>query len=166
MSEYDDTFRAGLLDVRDEVLADLVADGILMREVAVRVALEMGVTGANAARGKPGTKQTQLLALSPRPEVVIRDQFRYRGGAPTHIGDAKVTISRAAVTEAQLCAAAYFLIGGDMALVEDGSGFLTEDGGQLILEGGEDVPKRYNIVQGELRQEALDWIVVLTRVSV
>jgi hypothetical protein len=136
MSAYSDDSRLEFLELRDELVTDLQADGLIFAESLVRLAF-VTKTGGDDAAGVPAQEQTDWLVITPRPQVDMREQWRRRDGATVLVGDGKLVITRA-VTETQLRTAANIEIDG----------------------------VAYSLVAGELKRDpgGLDWIVIVTRV--
>lgn len=139
---YDDSFRADMVGVIGEVLEDSQAAGVLFREKAVRLAT-VTVTGADPAAGEPGTETITYVALSPRPKVDARDQWRWRDGAQVRVGDAALKILKEGGTLAALLAASFIEVGGETA----GTG------------------TRYTLVAGQVKEAPFFLTVILSRLQ-
>ena len=137
---YDDTARAELAAEVSELLGDLQDDGVIFAELEVALITETR-TGANPARGQPGTAIASTRVLDPRPRVDLRAQIRTVDGIATRVGDGLLKIPRGGragqpgVTMADLLGAAYLTIAGE----------------------------RYTFADGWLKQTPLFWIVVVKR---
>jgi hypothetical protein len=127
-------FDPGLLEelqgVVGEVFTELQASGVLFAERAVAYVVETRA-GGNPLTFEAPSVTSETTALEPRPTVDARDQWR----AGQRVGDAKLTIARAALTAEQLATIAYFLI--------------------------DDV--RYDLVGGWTKQEPMFWELVVRR---
>ena len=160
MSTFSDEFREEMVSLKDEVLTDLITDGIVFNEDAVLMAVA-SYTGEDTALGVPGTQTIVYTEIEPRPKLKRRDVYRNIGGVPMKVGDAVVEVSRS-VALSDIESASWFDIGVARLSVEDGTGFIrTEDGAYLVDEAH--APIRYTIVEGEIRRGALAWTVVLKR---
>lgn len=128
----------------DELTRDLQADGIEFALYEVKLAT-VTLTGADEFSGTPGTAgEPAYKVLSPRPEVDLKDQIRFRAGAPTLVGQALVVASHDACTREELTAAAWIEV-------------VPDD-----LPGDTPAP-RYRVNGGELRETWDKWQVVLQR---
>lgn len=141
---WDDAFRQEMAGIRDEILGDLGADGLVMNQEIGALLVTRTYVGANPDIGDLGTPTDTYLVPSPRPSVVLKEQWRTTDGTLRKVGDGKLTVSRQ-VTREQLEAAAFWLVGAEMV-----------DG---VPVGGE----RYDMVQGYLKQLQLAWEVMLAR---
>lgn len=139
---YDDSFRSDMVGVIGEVLTDAQSAGILLREKAVRLAA-VTRTGADPAAGEPGTETVTYTALSPRPKVDLRDQWRWRDGAQVRVGDAALKILKKPGALAALLAAPFIEIGGETA----GTG------------------TRYTLVAGQIKETPFFLTVILSRLQ-
>lgn len=135
MGAYNDDPRLEFLGLRDELVTDLQADGLIFAESLVRLA-HVTRTGGDEAAGIPPNEAVAYTTITPRPEVDMRQQWRTRNGAAVVVGDGKLTITRA-ITEAQLLGAAWIEIDG----------------------------VKYTLVEGELKRDpgGLDWIALVKR---
>lgn len=160
MSEYNDSLRLDILGVKDELTTDLAADGILFREDSLVMATAT-YTGADPALGVGGTESITYVEMLPRPKFTRRDVFRTVNGIPMKVGDAVAEVSRA-VTREQIESASWFATGTALVQLEDGSGYLRDEGGGYVLGETHD-PERFVLVPGEIKQGALTWKVTLRR---
>ena len=131
---YDDAFRQEIVALKDEVIADLQADGIIFAEAAVSL-VSIYWAGADPAAGIPGNKVETMTPISPRPRVDLREQWRQREGVAVRVGDALLRLTRA-VDEATLTGAT-----------------------EVDIDG-----IRYTLVEGGLNRKALMWEAILKRI--
>lgn len=142
---FNDEFRQEMAGIRDEVLADLGADGLVLSQEIGALLVQVSYTGANPDLGDPGTPTYAYQQMNPRPSVVLREQWRTVDGTVRKVGDGKLTFSRT-ITPAQVQGAAFWLLGADM-------------GADGLPVGGE----RYDLVQGYTKQRPLSWEVLVVR---
>lgn len=135
MSAYSDDPRQEFLTMRDELVTSLQADGLIFAESLVRLAV-VTRTGGDDTDGVPASESTVYTTITPRPEVDLRQQWRWRDGAQVLVGDGKLTVTRA-IDEDQLKGAAFVEIDG----------------------------VAYTLVEGELKRDknGLDWVVLVKR---
>lgn len=119
-TEYDDETRQDVVDDLAEAFADAIADGDLFFEKRVYLVKEE-FTGANPDLYEPGTKTDVLTEIEPRPEVIIKDQFRTINGIAHRVGDAKIEIIRKNVQKSDLISSSYILVGQDKYTLVKGS---------------------------------------------
>jgi hypothetical protein len=130
-----DDFRLEMLALQDEILTDLTADGLTMREYEVKLVTQ-ATFAADPDSGALGTPAAPVsLTLTPRPKVDLARQVRNRGGVPQEVGQAVMEVSRGACSRDALVHATWVDVAGD----------------------------RYKINQGELREEPLIFKVILQR---
>lgn len=143
MMPWNDGFRAEMAGIRDEILGELGADGLVLNQEIGAVLVLTTWANPRPDLGDPGTPTHAYLQPTPRAGVVLREQYRTVDGAARKVGDAKITVTRQ-VTEAQM-QDGFWLIGAELI--------------NGVPVGGE----RYDLVQGYLKQKALAWEAVLMR---
>lgn len=132
---FDPGFLREMRALDDELTRDLQEAGLEFAEHEVKLATVV-LTDGDPDAGTPGTASAPTYkVLSPIPEVELRDQIRFRGGAPALVGQALVIASRDACTREELLGAAWVEVSG----------------------------VRYRVNGGELREDPFKWRVVLER---
>lgn len=140
---WNDSFRAEMGGIRDEILRDLGADGLVFSQEVGAILVTTTWANPRPDIGDPGTPTHTYLQPEPRAGVVLKEQYRTVDGTARKVGDAKLTVTRQVTQEQML--AGYWLI--DAELING------------VPVGGE----RYDLVQGHLKQKALSWEAVLIR---
>jgi hypothetical protein len=150
MGAYDDSLRLQFLSLRDTLVTQFQASGLIFAERVVYLVYGDYVA-ADQTTGAAGTftEASRLKALYLA--IDLKTQYRWVSGASVVVGDAKIKLSRT-YTEEQIRSASWIEVDGIRYTLEAGDATIGTAGGLERAKNGLD----WNVTVNVMRTRAIE----------